>query len=518
MIVHHPYIADSVPFGGLRLVALELGIYSIAGVAALVVTYMGAVNGIAYLANPLRGARRRVRSSLAERVPEGFGLHDVSMRARKNKNTALLRFAVQVIGVGIAASGAQIYLRPHWYVYLMIGLPVVWAAGRFIHPAGVNRDKGPAILDGSHRFQAASVLSVSTAMFVAGLAIILVISENDTLGGTSAQARADNYWGAGFALLILGALGYRGARRLASVEARRLMLRDPRPPVLYLRWFGDDDLKLRTATLGRRSLVERFSPGRFDSFEEVLARHLSRLGPVIAINPPGTKLSPLGAARDTLTSADWQSSVATWMARSSLIVFVAPPESVTPGLLWELQTVSASRYWDKTLILVPPVPPDDLLSRWQVFLRGCGRLWPFTAPLPSADPRALVLAFRNNKWTLIIADRRSEWSYGAAVKQALDDSPRSAPFITVRCQACGRDTRFSRSVIEPRPLPRCGHCDHEMRIRSRNDAVARPGSAVVTVRCGACGHKTQLSRALVEPQPLPRCGNCNKEIRIRVPQ
>ena len=158
------------------MVALELGIYSIGWVMALVITYIGAVNGIAYLGNPLRGARRRVRSSVPECVPEGFGLHDVSIRARKNRNTALLRFAVQIIGVGIAASGAQIYLRPHWYVYLLIGLLIVWAAGRFIHPAGANRDKGLAVLDGSHGFQAATLLSVSSAMFVAGLAIILVIS------------------------------------------------------------------------------------------------------------------------------------------------------------------------------------------------------------------------------------------------------------------------------------------------------------------------------------------------------
>ena len=104
----HPYIADSVPFGGLRLVALELGIYSIAGVMALAVTYMGAVNGIAYLGNPLRGARRLVRSSLAERGPESFGLHDVSMRARKNRNTALLRFAVErAISDNIAAQGGD---------------------------------------------------------------------------------------------------------------------------------------------------------------------------------------------------------------------------------------------------------------------------------------------------------------------------------------------------------------------------------------------------------------------------
>ena len=294
------------------------------------------------------------------------------------------------------------------------------------------------------------------------------------------------------------------ARRLAAIDAHQLILRDARPPVLYLRSFGDDRLKLLTATLGRPSLIERFTLRRFDAFEEVIVRHLSHVGPVIAVNPPGTKLAPLGAARETIDSADWQSVVAAWMARSIMIVFVAPPGQVTQGLHWELETVSANRYWNKTLIVVPPVPPEDLQRRWQGFLGACARL--FTSPLPAADPRVLVVAFRNSEWMVITADRRTEWSYGAALQQALDDSPQPRPVITLRCQGCGHDTRFMRPAIEPKPLPRCGHCNHEMRIRSRNDAVARPESAVVTVRCGACGHNTELPRALIEPQPLPRCG------------
>jgi hypothetical protein len=201
------------------------------------------------------------------------------------------------------------------------------------------------------------------------------------------------------------------------------MLRDTRPPVLYLRSFGDDGLKLWTATLGRPSLIERFSPRRSDAFEEVLVRYLSVLGPVIAVNPPGTKLAPLGAARETLDPADWQSAIATWMEQSTLIVFIAPPERVTEGLLWELQAVSTNRRWDKTLIIVPPVSPEQLERRWQALLNACARLWPFTYPLPAADPRALVLAFRNNEWTVVIADRRTEWSYSAALKRAVDDSP-----------------------------------------------------------------------------------------------
>jgi hypothetical protein len=411
-------VSPTAPFGGIRLIALRLGLYSIAGVLALALFYLGVVNGIAYVGNPLRGARRRARAKPAPRPPEGFRRQDVSARARKNRNTALLRFVVQLIGVGIAASGAQIYLHKYWYIYLVIGLAVVWAAGRFIHPAGVSRDKSPAALTGSHRIQAAAARSVASVMVVSGLAITLVLTENETIGDAAAQSRAEDYGIAGYALVILGALGYRGARRLGSAEASRLMLRDTRPPVLYLRSFGDDDLKVRTATMGRPSLVEQFSPGRFDSFEEVVVRHLSRVGPVVAINPPGTKLAPLGAARETLTSADWQSAVASRMARSSLIVCVAPPESVTEGFLWELQAVSASRYWRKTLIVVPPVSAEDLLARWQAFWQACGKLWPFTLPMPAEDLGALVIAFRNNRWSLITADRRSEWSYGAALKQA----------------------------------------------------------------------------------------------------
>jgi hypothetical protein len=242
------------------------------------------------------------------------------------------------------------------------------------------------------------------------------------------------YTGIGITEVAAGAVISRHARRLASVEARRLMLRDTRPPVLYLRSFGDDALQLRAATLGRPWLIERFALNRFDAFEEVIVRHLSLRGPVIALNPPGTKLAPLGAARETLDPAGWQSTIADWMAQSALIVVIAPPGLVTPGLTWELERVSANRHWDKTLILVPPVPADLLRDRWQAFLHACVRLWPFTVPLSVEGPGPLVLTITNNTWTVIAADRQNEWSYSAALRAAGQPSaicdrspPQSAP-------------------------------------------------------------------------------------------
>jgi hypothetical protein len=484
--------------------------------------YVGLLTAIAYWRDPLRKARQRARPTLSHSLPQGPEVRDVSVLARNNKKAAVRRLVVQLIGSCVAAYGAYVFLVPHWYLYLAIGLAIVWAGGRFLDPADAGRDKRRTILAGSRRIRVTLLLSLASLLALLGLASVIITGleheqpPGTVINGVPVQTLGSAFGIIGFALVALSAVISRLARRLAAIDARQLMLRDARPPVLYLRSFGDDRLKLLTATLGRLSLIERFTPRRFDLFEEVLARHLSRHGPVVALNPPGTKLAPLGAARETIDSADWQSVIAAWMARSVMIVLVAPPGQVTHGLRWELETVSANTHWHKTLIVVPPVPPEDLQRRWQGFLNACARLWPFTSPLPAQDPRTLVAAFRNSGWTVIVADRRTEWSYSAALTQVLDDSPEPAPVITVRCQACGHDTRLMRSAIEPRPLPRCGHCNHEMRIRSRNDAVAHPESAVVTVRCGACRRNTQLPRSLLQPQTLPRCSNCNHEMRIRV--
>ena len=226
-----------------------------------------------------------------------------------------------------------------------------------------------------------------------------------------------------------GAVLARHARRLAAIDAHRLMQRDTRPPVLYLRSFGDDTLKLWTATFGRPSLLERFTPHRFDAFEEVIARHLSLTGPVIALNPPGTRLAPLGAARETLDAADWQSAISEWMSRSAVIVFIMPPGQVTSGLNWELQQVSAHQYWTKTLIIIPPVRASLLQARWHRFLAACSTAWPFTVPLPTAVPKPLTLTFRNDTWAAVRASRQDEWAYGAAIKEVLDGLPLPAATV-----------------------------------------------------------------------------------------
>jgi hypothetical protein len=398
-------------------------------VVGALIGYLLMADGIGYLRNPLR--RRLTRSRRTPPVSGGPGVRDVSAAAKRNKRTAVGRLAVQLAGLGLVAYAANVFQVRYWYAYLVIGLAIVWAGGRFIYPAGTRRDKNRTIMAGSHRILVAGLLAVASVVVLLGLAGLVSAGLDNALppgesvpsltgqGPTTAQSVTSQLLEAGVGLLIVGAIITRMARRLGSADARRLMARDTRPPVLYLRAFDDDRLRLWTATFGRPSLVERFTLRRFDKFEEVLVRYLSEYGPVIAVNPPGTRLAPIGAARETIDSADWQSAVATWMAQSSLIVFLAPPSRVTPGLQWELLTVSERDYWHKALVVVPPVRADQLQARWQG-LRDAG-LWPFTAGGRVDDPGALVLAFRDGQWDVTAANRRTEWSYAAALSQALGD-------------------------------------------------------------------------------------------------
>jgi hypothetical protein len=422
----------------------EQGSDYVAGVAiGLLLGYLLIVDGIAYWRNPLRRKRGQARST---RPQAGPGIVDVSAAAKKNRRTAIWRLAIQFIGLSFAAYGAVVgftayangdLLAHFWYVYLFIGLTIVWAGGRFIRPAGVHRDHNRALLAGKHKLLVTGMLTVAAAMILLGLAFALFAALNQSLpqgstvqlGPGQAPTPVQNVFSSllvgAFVLVALGAIVFRSARRLGSIQARQLMLRDPRPPVLYLRSFGDDRLKLWTATFGRPSLIERFTPRRFDTFEEVLVRYLSGYGPVIAVNQPGTRLAPLGAARETIGDADWKAAVATWMAQSRLIVFATPPSDVKDGLRWELEAVSEHGYWDKALILVPPVRAEQLQARWHGLLGM--RVWPFTVPGPVDDPHALALALTNGQWQVISADRRSEWSYSAALEQALGDPRRLAP-------------------------------------------------------------------------------------------
>jgi hypothetical protein len=348
------------------------------------------------------------------------GVVDVTPVARGQQSKALRRHVLRLVAVLIALPGLIPFLWPQSLFLVPLGWgvgygPTLW---QWLWQHRSRRARGRRLFTGSRPVRVTLLVTGATVLMMAGLFFIFTSGAFSTWAVGEDEEGLRNLWLLGLGLIVIGTSLYTLARRLAALSARELLRRDTRPVMLYLRAFADDDLKLRTATYNRPSLIERLSPRRFDRFEEVIARHLGDLGPVIAVNPPGISLPPLGAARETLSDKDWQRTVARWMAEAQLILVQAAPPVVTEGLAWELQSINAQGLWPKTLFVLPPVPAALLRARWRRFAGLLGRIGASELALP-ADPVEVLTAVWSHEqgWLVFVADARNEWTYAAALME-----------------------------------------------------------------------------------------------------
>jgi hypothetical protein len=384
--------------------------------------YLLIVGGWAYYRDPFRrDRRRRLWRRSPTPVPAGGGI-DVTNAAGRLKRTARVIFWLQ-LGAGLLVVEA---FFPHplrtRLIFAVSGVVLAGLLALYQRRRGAQRGAALWLLTGSRPIRVTALFIVA---IVAGLLGCEALSQGALYSGGGAGSTY--YLLSAACWLAAAGITLRRAHRLSAVSAQKSLERDQRPMVLYLRSFGDDGLRLRSATLGRRSLIERFSPNRFDSFEEIIVRHLSNIGPVVAVNPPGTTLAPLGAARATLPQDDWQGVVDDWMERAALIVIGAPPGTASPGLAWEIRHVTEHDRWSKTLIVVPPVPARELSARWESFAAEAAH-WPSGSELKADPARILAMARRDGTWTAITAATRTEWSYTAAInaRSQIQQAPSSA--------------------------------------------------------------------------------------------
>jgi hypothetical protein len=181
---------------------------------------------------------------------------------------------------------------------------------------------------------------------------------------------------------VAGAVGillWRRARRHASLDAREVQEQDPRPPVVLLRSFADDELEMS----GLPELM--WSPPTTMSW--VAAERLASIGPVVAVGEPGEELPPLGPYRLFLPAGNWHVEVERLIA-SARAVFLVLGRS--QGVLWELERILARENPGGVTVIVPPAEPGDLEQRWEAFLALARdhRVWRLAQHL---DPTALLL-------------------------------------------------------------------------------------------------------------------------------
>jgi hypothetical protein len=144
-------------------------------------------------------------------------------------------------------------------------------------------------------------------------------------------------------VLILWTLGKRlRAQGLGRQGAGGKAQSDPRPHLLYLRSFQDDQTSL-TAT---------------DTREESIVAVMKEIGPVVAIGRPGDSLAPLGAERRYCKEDDWKDEVVSLVKQARLVVIQAGASS---GLLWEIS--EATKRLRSEQLLISLRNKDSVLRR-----------------------------------------------------------------------------------------------------------------------------------------------------------
>ncbi|MBI5597737.1 MAG: hypothetical protein HY928_16745 [Elusimicrobia bacterium] len=170
-----------------------------------------------------------------------------------------------------------------------------------------------------------------------------------------AQVLWDAPFNVGLAISVfvgLGALGLHHWGGLLSLpDAHEVMKRDPRPPVVFLRSFKEEERQVHSTPVGERDGGEAVTDHSFPaSREQEMAQALDRIGPFVAIGRPGEPLATLGAARVYLGDGDWKAFVEAMVPCSAAIVL--QPE-FTPGTLWEVGLVVKAVDLRRLLLVVP---------------------------------------------------------------------------------------------------------------------------------------------------------------------
>ncbi len=182
-----------------------------------------------------------------------------------------------------------------------------------------------------------------------------------------------------FSTYLIYFLYFRGNE--SALGAIEVLRSDRRPPVLYLRSFGDDQsYEVNTSQF-------RFHVQTSDSqeFEFNLCHELQRYGPVVAIGFPNEVASPRGSAR-LYVGDTWEEDVARLIQFSRLVVMLVGD---TSGVLSEVRKLVAMGALSKTLFVLPPVGLIELNVRWRS-LRSC-LTEEFGINLPEQPPHSGVV-------------------------------------------------------------------------------------------------------------------------------
>jgi hypothetical protein len=145
----------------------------------------------------------------------------------------------------------------------------------------------------------------------------------------------------------------RESRRLSTPLADEAMASDPRPPVVFLRGFAEEEFEL-----GHNRAW--FQPQEVWTFEDAALDAFQKLGPLVGLTNPMLRGRPSAYAPLDVASRVWPAEVENLVRRAGAIVVVAADSE---GLKWEVALVRDMKVLGRTVFLFPPVSGPEAQLR-----------------------------------------------------------------------------------------------------------------------------------------------------------
>ncbi len=162
----------------------------------------------------------------------------------------------------------------------------------------------------------------------------------------------------GVVLLLLAILLLALAEGFLVPAVHEVCARDPRPPVVYLRPFGED----RALTYDVITTGETTTAVTAKAEDFLLA--LNAIGPLVSIAEPNRAarigLHPHGVSRDFIGEGDWQARVREMLDQAGMVVLAIGD---SPGIEWEIAQVRERVGPESLLLYLPPRPAGALTRR-----------------------------------------------------------------------------------------------------------------------------------------------------------
>lgn len=203
---------------------------------------------------------------------------------------------------------------------------------------------------------------------------------------------------AGVALIVVGHLMFYAGKRLAARNSWRPERPGTSAPILFLRSFQDDQLRLQRPWWNLTARWQDLWSFR-RNVDEALVDEIAQYGPVVALGQPGEKRAPFGAMRLYSTHEQWQSIVADTARRAQAIVIVAGD---SPGVLWEFELLAREKLVERTLLLFRPGFQQMNRRALEAFCRETG------SAVPSVQhDRQMIALIQSREGSVLLSAREA---------------------------------------------------------------------------------------------------------------